>query len=225
MAEQTPLDPTIESMAKRVTDDGGKLKTMIAELKKQYRDFVQSMDITAASVACHARLHGQITPINDFLSAINAGAKAAIRTNAYVAWLEKYAPVIWNAETEQMVFDRSRAKAMKKDYEHDKLAVIRSMLNEPAYVMTQQRSYQGFDFQQLLAGLIKKGKRALEQHGDKPETKVTNEQLFQAQALLNEIRGVGGEVEAQPETPAVTTDERMPEGEVKTVAKRTRKAA
>lgn len=183
-------EPKLQGLAKLVTDNGNKLAEMLKSLRKRYDEMTDAANVAAASCACHVIKHGNITVLGTFLEALGGTSKTFARTNAYITFFQKFCPVVYNTETKEFVHaGKVKAKAFKDRYDHDRLSMVTEMLSNPAYVLSRQAEYRGFDMIEVIARAVKQGKAALEKHPDDEKTKVTPEQITEAQRLLHRLRG------------------------------------
>ena len=128
---------------------------LIKTAGKKLDDRIQ---VAGVSVIQHCGLHNDVTVVNNLFLAMPAGA----RKKALAEWLLKFGNVAANT-------DKASSKTAPFVYAKDKQANVEGAIAEPWYDFAPEPAVATmFDFQAMLASLLKKAEKA-EQQGLKIE--------------------------------------------------------
>lgn len=159
------MTDTIHHLAKSVTADNSVISKALSAIKSAGHKFQVSVDLCAACCLVHAIVHGNVTPARTLLGNVPNG----MRVNALRTWFEAMGPFVWNKESKELDFDKSRAKVFKAEYAKNKVAFASRLMTEPAHVFSKEKEYQGFSLKAALAIALAKAEKAEKQTGDKAE--------------------------------------------------------
>lgn len=165
-AEAKEAKATLEKQEKQITSMAneaiklgsakGGFKSLIDKIRNDTRKLMENINLCAASCIVHGVVHGQVTPMNDLINAMGDG----LRANAMRKFFEGCGPVTWDDEDKRLVYDRSKATALKRDYNKDKVKFTSALVREPYYKFSPPAPYAGFNLVEELERLIKRAEDA-----------------------------------------------------------------
>lgn len=130
----------------------------IGLIKTAGKKLDERIQVAGVSVIQHCGLHNDVTVVNNLFLAMPAGA----RKKALAEWLLKFGNVAANT-------DKASSKTAPFVYAKDRQANVEGAIAEPWYDFAPEPAVATmFDFQAMLASLLKKAEKA-EQQGLKIE--------------------------------------------------------
>lgn len=130
----------------------------IGLIKNAGKKLDERIQVAGVSVIAHCGQHNDVTVVNNLFLAMPAGA----RKKALAEWLLKFGNVAANT-------DKASSKTAPFVYAKDKQANVEGAIAEPWYDFAPEPAVATmFDFQAMLASLLKKAEKA-EQQGLKIE--------------------------------------------------------
>lgn len=160
-----------------VTNDGKKLNIMLNTLEKTTKNLNTMKTVAAASCVMHAIKHGNVTPMNVFLSAVGEGE----RNDAIVRWAVEFGPFKWKKDketnTNRFHFDLEKSKLLEAkgaDY-------AQALVDTPYWVYVPQKEVGEFDLDKAIIALVKRAEH-IKTEG-KRKANLTNLDALKAFAL------------------------------------------
>mgnify|MGYP000883532090 FL=1 len=146
------------SLASQVTDDFKIISKMNATITTATKRLHDLKNVAAASCVVHAVMHGNTTPMNDFLKAVGD----AERHDAIVKWACELGPFKWDrdVDTKRMSFflDKDKAKAMREDEKIKELPA--KLVANPYWVYVPPKEVPPFNLKAAILTLVKKADKA-----------------------------------------------------------------
>lgn len=166
----------------------------IASIRERSNKLQDDVHQVAVMTSVHVIEHGNVTLSRNLISALGSG----MRANSLKKWMIQYAPVSWgdievttdDGKTKTMkglVYDRTKAAAMKALYEQDKDAVIKNMMEVPFYSFDPEPEFKSFDLDKAIASLLKRAEGIAEDDSKKSKSNLAHLAALKAFATQNGI--------------------------------------
>lgn len=171
------------TLVKFVSHDSKEVNKQIASISKRSSGLRKDIAIAAASVVCHAVVHGDVTLSDKLIKAMGDGW----RLNALREWFIAFGPFVYNESDKVFNLDKAKRTELKKEYDADRTKFVTKLVAEPFYDFKPEPEFKPIDIPAMLKRALKQAEKAA---NDKANAKAHN------LVGLNELRAIVAKLDA-----------------------------